>query len=184
MRHGDKINNLGRKTAHRHALLSNMAISLIEHKRIFTTLAKAKALRVYVEPMITKSKDDSTHNRRNVFADLRSKEAVTELFKNIAVKISDRKGGYTRIIKTGNRQGDAAEMAMIELVDFNEIYNNSKASNDTTAKKTTRRSRGAKKETSTNTVSKAKVVKTETKKEDTDTTSTDSSTSSETTKGE
>ncbi len=144
MRHGDKINNLGRKTAHRHALLSNMAISLIEHKRIFTTLAKAKALRVYVEPMITKSKDDSTHNRRNVFADLRSKEAVTELFKNIATKVADRKGGYTRIIKTGNRQGDAAEMAMIELVDFNELYSNSKASNEaSTAKKTTRRKKAA-----------------------------------------
>ncbi|MDX2172894.1 MAG: 50S ribosomal protein L17 [Bacteroidota bacterium] len=143
MRHGDKINNLGRKTAHRHALLSNMAISLIEHKRIFTTLAKAKALRVYVEPMITKSKEDTTHSRRTVFADLRSKEAVTELFKNIAVKVGDRKGGYTRIIKTGNRQGDAAEMAMIELVDFNEIYNNNKVSAETTAKKTTRRKKAS-----------------------------------------
>jgi large subunit ribosomal protein L17 len=141
MRHGDKINNLGRKTAHRHALLSNMANSLIEHKRIFTTLAKAKALRLYVEPMITKSKEDTTHSRRIVFASLRSKEAVTELFKNIAVKVADRKGGYTRIIKTGNRQGDAAEMAMIELVDFNEIYNNSKTSADTAKAKTTRRGR-------------------------------------------
>jgi large subunit ribosomal protein L17 len=160
MRHGDKINNLGRKTAHRHALLSNMAISLIEHKRIFTTLAKAKALRVYVEPMLTKSKDDSTHNRRNVFADLRSKDAVTELFKNIAVKIGDRKGGYTRIIKTGNRQGDAAEMAMIELVDFNELYSNNKSTNEaSTAKKTTRRKKAApkaKKEDSASTTEETK----------------------------
>lgn len=170
MRHGDKVNNLGRKTAHRQALLSNLAIALIERKRIFTTLAKAKALRTYVEPIITKSKEDTTHSRRVVFADLRSKEAVTELFKNIAVKVGDRKGGYTRIIKTGNRQGDAAEMAMIELVDFNEIYNN-KSAETTTAKKTTRRSRGAKKDGAT----KAKVVKTETKAEDT---------SSEETKGE
>ena len=161
MRHGDKINNLGRKTAHRHALLSNMAISLIEHKRIFTTLAKAKALRLYVEPMITKSKDDSTHSRRVVFADLRSKEAVTELFKNIATKVADRKGGYTRIIKTGNRQGDAAEMAMIELVDFNEIYSNKKTADSGVAKKTTRRSRGTAKKTT------AKVKTTDTKAEDT-----------------
>ncbi len=161
MRHGDKINNLGRKTAHRHALLSNMAISLIEYKRIFTTLAKAKALRVYVEPMITKSKDDSTHNRRVVFADLRSKEAVTELFKNIATKVADRKGGYTRIIKTGNRQGDAAEMAMIELVDFNEIYSNKKTADAGTAKKTTRRSRGTAKKAA------PKAKTTDTKAEDT-----------------
>ncbi len=147
MRHGDKINNLGRKTAHRHALMSNMAIALITNKRIFTTLAKAKALRTYIEPIITKSKDDTTHSRRVVFADLRSKEAVTELFKNVAVKVADRKGGYTRIIKTGNRQGDAAEMAMIELVDFNEIYSNSKSKGTAEKAKTTRRSRGAKKTT-------------------------------------
>ncbi len=140
MRHGDKINNLGRKTAHRHALLMNLACALIENKRIFTTLAKAKALRTYVEPLITKSKADSTHSRRTVFAYLKNKEAVSELFKDIAVKIGDRKGGYTRIIKTGNRQGDAAEMAMIELVDFNELYSNKK-STDTAAKKTTRRGR-------------------------------------------
>ncbi len=160
MRHGDKINNLGRKTAHRHALLSNMAISLIEHKRIFTTLAKAKALRVYVEPMLTKSKDDSTHNRRNVFADLRSKDAVTELFKNIAVKIGDRKGGYTRIIKTGNRQGDAAEMAMIELVDFNELYSNNKSTNEaSTAKKTTRRKKAAPKAKKEDSASKTEETK-------------------------
>ena len=160
MRHGDKINNLGRKTAHRHALLSNMAISLIEHKRIFTTLAKAKALRVYVEPMITKSKDDTTHSRRVVFADLRSKEAVTELFKNIATKVAERNGGYTRIIKTGNRQGDAAEMAMIELVDFNEIYSNKKTADSGVAKKTTRRSRGTAKKTT------PKAKTTDTKAED------------------
>src|SRR4051812_34640648 len=122
MRHGDKINNLGRKSAHRHALLSNLACSLIEHKRIFTTLAKAKALRVYVEPLITKSKSDTTHSRRIAFSYLRNKEAVSSLFKDVAIKIADRKGGYTRIIKTGNRQGDAAEMALIELVDYNELY--------------------------------------------------------------
>ena len=136
MRHGDKINNLGRKTAHRHALLMNLACALIENKRIFTTLAKAKALRVYVEPIITKSKDDTTHSRRTAFSYLKNKD--------VAIKVSERNGGYTRIIKTGNRQGDAAEMAMIELVDFNEIYNNNKKSDDKTAKKTTRRSRGSK----------------------------------------
>jgi large subunit ribosomal protein L17 len=143
MRHGDKINNLGRKTAHRQALLSNLACALIENKRIFTTLAKAKALRTYVEPIITKSKTDSTHSRRVAFSYLGNKEAVSALFKDVAGKVADRKGGYTRIIKTGNRQGDAAEMAMIELVDFNEIYNNKK-STDTTAKKTTRRGRAKK----------------------------------------
>ena len=140
MRHGDKINNLGRKTAHRHALLMNLACALIENKRIFTTLAKAKALRTYVEPLITKSKDDSTHSRRTVFAYLKNKEAVISLFKDVAGKVADRKGGYTRIIKTGNRQGDAAEMAMIELVDFNELYSNKKSA-EGTAKKTTRRGR-------------------------------------------
>ena len=122
MRHGDKINNLGRTASHRKALMSNMACSLIEHKRIFTTLAKAKALRTYVEPIINRSKDDSTHSRRTVFAYLKSKEIVSLLFKEVSVKVAERNGGYTRIIKTGNRQGDAAEMALIELVDFNEIY--------------------------------------------------------------
>lgn len=141
MRHGDKINNLGRKTAHRHALLMNLACALIENKRIFTTLAKAKALRTYVEPIITKSKDDSTHSRRMVFAYLKNKEAVSALFKDVAGKVAERNGGYTRIIKTGNRQGDAAEMAMIELVDFNEIYSNKKGTETAAAKKTTRRSR-------------------------------------------
>lgn len=136
MRHGKKVNHLGRKTAHRHAMLSNMACSLIEHKRISTTLAKAKALRVYVEPIITKSKDDSTHARRTAFSYLKSKEAVTELFRNIAPKIADRPGGYCRIIRTGYRLGDNAEMCMIELVDFNEVYTAGDAK-----KTTTRRSR-------------------------------------------
>jgi large subunit ribosomal protein L17 len=135
MRHGKKHNHLGRKTAHRHAMLSNMACSLIEHKRISTTIAKAKALRVYVEPILTKSKDDSTHNRRTAFSYLKSKEAVTELFRTIAPKIADRPGGYTRIIRTGYRLGDNAEMCLIELVDFNEVYTSGEK------KTTTRRSR-------------------------------------------
>ncbi len=147
MRHGDKINNLGRTASHRKALMSNMACSLIEHKRIFTTLAKAKALRTYVEPIINRSKDDSTHSRRTVFSYLKSKETVALLFKEVSVKVAERNGGYTRIIKTGNRQGDAAEMALIELVDFNEIYSNGKAAKVEKAK-TTRRSR-AKKTTDT-----------------------------------
>ncbi len=136
MRHGKKINHLGRKTAHRKAMLANMACSLIEHKRINTTIAKAKALKQFVEPMITKSKEDTTHNRRIVMARLRQKDAVTELFRDVAPKIGDRPGGYTRIIRLGNRLGDNADMAMIELVDYNEIYNAGKK-----AKKTTRRSR-------------------------------------------
>lgn len=138
MRHGNKVNNLGRKSAHRKALLSNLACALIEHKRIFTTLAKAKALRIYVEPLITKSKDDTTHSRRTAFSYLKSKSAVSELFKGIAVKVADRKGGYTRIIKTGNRQGDAAEMALIELVDYNEIYTSGKPAQTEKAKSTRR----------------------------------------------
>jgi len=162
MRHGDKINNLGRKTAHRHALLMNLAIALIENKRIFTTLAKAKALRTYVEPLITKSKDDTTHSRRVAFSYLRNKEAVGTLFKDVAVKVAERNGGYTRIIKTGNRQGDAAEMAMIELVDFNEIYTGSKKGTGAAKAKTTRRSRGAKKTTGT----KAKAEGKESSKKD------------------
>ncbi len=137
MRHGKKVNHLGRKTAHRKAMLANMACSLIEHKRINTTVAKAKALRGFVEPMITKSKEDTTHNRRIVMAKLRQKDAVTELFRDVAVKIGDRPGGYTRIIKLGNRLGDNADMAMIELVDYNEVYNAGKA----VKKKSTRRSR-------------------------------------------
>jgi large subunit ribosomal protein L17 len=122
MRHGKKVNHLSRKKGHRDSMLANMACSLIEHKRINTTVAKAKALKVFVEPLITKSKSDDTHNRRICFAYLRSKFAVTELFRDVAAKVGDRPGGYTRIIKLGNRLGDNADMAMIELVDFNEIY--------------------------------------------------------------
>ena len=122
MRHGKKVNHLSRQKGHREAMLSNMACSLIEHKRINTTVAKAKALKVYVEPLITKSKTDDTHNRRICFSYLRNKFAVTELFRDVAAKVGDRPGGYTRIIKLGNRLGDNADMAMIELVDFNEIY--------------------------------------------------------------
>ncbi|MDR1527525.1 MAG: 50S ribosomal protein L17 [Dysgonamonadaceae bacterium] len=121
MRHNNKINHLGRTYSHRAAMLSNMAVSLIMHKRIFTTLAKAKELRKYVEPLITKSKNDTTHSRRVVFQELHNKYAVTELFKEISQKIGDRPGGYTRIIKTGNRLGDNAEMCFIELVDYNEL---------------------------------------------------------------
>lgn len=120
MRHGRKINHLSRKSAHRKAMLQNMATSLILHKRIHTTLAKAKALRTYIEPLLTKSKDDTTNSRRVVFSELQSKEAVTELFREVSVKIADRPGGYTRIIKIGNRLGDNAELCMMELVDFNE----------------------------------------------------------------
>jgi large subunit ribosomal protein L17 len=127
MRHGDKVNNLGRKSAHRKAMLANMASSLILHKRITTTVAKAKALRTYVEPLLTKSKDDSTHSRRTVFAYLKSKEAVHTLFKDVAAKIADRPGGYTRILKTGIRLGDNADMCFIELVDFNELMLGGKA---------------------------------------------------------
>ena len=144
MRHGNKINHLGKKTGHRKAMLQNMACSLIEHKRISTTIAKAKTLRVFVEPILTKAKTDSTHSRRVVFSYLQNKDMVTELFREVAPKIANRAGGYTRIIRTGYRLGDNAEMCMIELVDFNELYNNDNA------KKTTRRSRrgGAKKEES------------------------------------
>jgi len=148
MRHGKKFNHLGRQTAHRKAMLANMACSLIEHKRINTTVAKAKALRQFVEPLITKSKDDTTHNRRVVFSYLRNKYAVTELFKEVSVKVADRPGGYVRIIKMGNRQGDNAPMAMIELVDYNETYN----PNSKKKKKTTRRGRSKKVEAVTETV--------------------------------
>lgn len=137
MRHGKKFNHLKRKSAHRKALLRNMAISLIEHKRINTTLAKAKALRMFVEPIITKSKTNSTHSRRNVFATLNNKEAVKELFDVVADKVASRPGGYTRVIKTGFRRGDGAELAMIELVDFNDVYSVNKG----TKKKTSRRGR-------------------------------------------
>lgn len=136
MRHGKKFNHLGRTSAHRKAMLANMASSLIMHKRINTTVAKAKALRKYVEPLITKGKEDTTHNRRVVFSYLQNKDAVTELFREISQKVADRPGGYTRIIKTGRRLGDGAEMAMIELVDYNELLLGASK-----AKKTTRRSR-------------------------------------------
>jgi len=137
MRHGKKFNHLGRTASHRRALLSNLAISLITHKRINTTVAKAKALQKYVEPLLTKSKTDDTNNRRVVFSYLQNKDAVTELFRTVAPKIADRPGGYTRIIKTGFRLGDSADMAMIELVDFNDIYTNAKVEK----KATTRRGR-------------------------------------------
>tara|TARA_B100001093_G_scaffold493352_1_gene535445 strand:- start:1091 stop:1708 length:618 start_codon:yes stop_codon:yes gene_type:complete len=140
MRHGKKFNHLGRKTAHRKAMLSNMACSLIEFKRINTTVAKAKALKQYIEPLITKAKTDSTHSRRIVFRYLKQKETLKELFGNVSNKIADRPGGYTRIIKTGNRMGDNAEMCMIELVDFNDVYTNAKEIKKT---KTRRRKKSA-----------------------------------------
>jgi large subunit ribosomal protein L17 len=146
MRHGDKVNNLGRKTAHRHALMMNLAISLIRYKRIFTTLAKAKALRGYVEPLISRSKENTTHNRRHVFSYLRDKESIDELFGAVSGKVGERPGGYTRVIKTGFRPGDSAEMALIELVDFNDTYTQNKnAGKVAEPKKKTRRAGGAKK---------------------------------------
>ncbi|MEQ1733871.1 MAG: 50S ribosomal protein L17 [Bacteroidia bacterium] len=141
MRHGGKVNHLGRTSAHRKALLANLASSLIIHKRIFTTVAKAKELRKYVEPLLTKSKTDTTHNRRTVFAYVKNKDIVTTMFRDVAPKIANRPGGYTRIIKTGNRMGDNADMCMIELVDFNEIYSNAKVTAEPEKAKTTRRSR-------------------------------------------
>jgi len=154
MRHKKKINHLGRKSQHRQALLSNMAASLILNKRIFTTLAKAKALKVYVEPLITKSKEDSTHSRRTVFSYLQDKYAVSELFREVSQKIANRPGGYTRILKTGFRKGDAAEMCFIELVDYNP--NMLKTADD--ASKRTRRSRRGKKSTDSETTQTAKAV--------------------------
>lgn len=145
MRHNHKNNHLGRKAGHRSALLSNMAVSLIEHKRIETTLAKARALRRYVEPLITKCKEDTTHSRRVVFGHLQNKDAVSELFREVAPKVAERPGGYTRIIKLGNRLGDAAEMALIELVDFNETYVKEKAGADARKTRRSRRSGAAKK---------------------------------------
>ncbi|PRD46714.1 50S ribosomal protein L17 [Sphingobacterium haloxyli] len=143
MRHGKKVHKLGRTDSHRKAMLANMATSLIKHKRITTTLAKARALRAYVEPLITKSKNDTTHSRRTVFAYLKDKEAVTILFREISEKVASRPGGYTRIIKLENRLGDNAEMAFIELVDYNEIYGQTAK----TEKKVTRRRGGKKKAT-------------------------------------
>jgi len=147
MRHGKKFNHLGRTSAHRKALLKNLAISLIMHKRITTTVAKAKALRSFVEPLITKAKEDTTHSRRMVFRYLQNKEAVKELFREVNTKIGDRPGGYTRIIKLGSRLGDAAEMCLIELVDFNETYTKTKS----TKKKRVRRG-GSKKKDTTKTI--------------------------------
>ena len=157
MRHGKKFNHLSRKSAHRKAMLSNMATSLIMNKRIFTTVAKAKALKKYVEPLITKSKDDTTHSRRVVFSYLKDKYSVTELFGDVASKVASRPGGYTRIIKTGTRLGDNADMCMIELVDYNEIY----GAEAKPAKKKTRRRGGAKKATE----SKEETPKVEAKKD-------------------
>ena len=159
MRHGKKIMHLGRKSAHRRSMLANMACSLIEHKRINTTLTKAKALKQFIEPVITKSKSDTTHNRRLAFSSLRDKKAVAELFREVALKIGDRPGGYTRVIKLGNRMGDNASMAMIELVDFNEIYNTEEK-----LKKKTRRRGGSKAKAKAN-ISKGDEVTKKTSKE-------------------
>lgn len=145
MRHGDKVKNLSRKKAHRDALLSNLTCQLIQYKRIVTTVAKAKALRVYAEPLITKGKTNTTHQRRVVFSYLQDKEAITELFSTVAEKVAGRPGGYTRIIKLGTRPGDNAEMAMIELVDFNEVYGKGKGEAKPAARKTRRA--GSKKKT-------------------------------------
>ena len=161
MRHGKKINHLGRKTAHRKAMLANMACSLIEHKRINTTVAKAKALKQFVEPMVTKSKEDTTHNRRLVFSKLRQKGAVAELFRDVAAKVGDRPGGYTRIIKLGNRLGDNADMCIIELVDYNE---NMLGADKSAAKAKTRR-RGGKKKAADATAETTDNTATETKEE-------------------
>ena len=145
MRHGKTVNHLGRTSAHRKAMMANMACSLIEHKRINTTLAKARELRKYIEPLITKCKKDETHSRRMVFSYLRNKEAVKELFGEVAAKVADRPGGYTRIIKLGNRLGDAAEMCMIELVDFNTLYTANGKAEAAAAKKPRTRRAGKKK---------------------------------------
>lgn len=145
MRHGDKVNNLGRTKAHREALLSNLAAQLIAHKRIVTTHAKAKSLRTYVEPLITKAKENTTHQRRVVFSYLQDKEAIKELFGAISEKVAARPGGYTRIIKLGTRAGDNAELAMIELVDFNEVYGKGKGEVKETAKRTRRAGGGGRK---------------------------------------
>ena len=174
MRHGKKFNHLSRKTAHRKAMLSNMACSLIEHKTINTTLAKAKALRKYVEPILTKSKTDSTHSRRLVFRYLQNKYTVTELFRDVAPKIADRPGGYTRIIRTGYRLGDNAEMCMIELVDFNELYTNEKT------KKNTRRSRRGAGSTATTTEETVEATTDATTTEETVEATTDAATTEET----
>lgn len=157
MRHNKTINHLGRKSAHRDAMLANMATSLILHKRISTTVAKAKALRTFVEPIITRSKEDNTHSRRVVFSALQSKEAVTELFRDVAVKVADRPGGYTRILKTGARLGDNAEMCIIELVDYNEAMLGTKEAKAKTATRRRRSSGTAKKKAETTATPEAKV---------------------------
>ena len=153
MRHGDKIKNLGRTNSHRKALLSNLACELITHKRIVTTLAKAKALRVFIEPLISKGKDNTTHQRRVVFSYLQNKEVINELFGPVSEKVAGRPGGYTRVIKLGTRQGDNAETALIELVDFNEVYGKGKGEAKEPAKRTRRgRSTGKKAATKKETV--------------------------------
>jgi large subunit ribosomal protein L17 len=157
MRHGDKIKNLSRTASHRKALLSNLTIQLITHKRIVTTLAKAKALRTYVEPLITKAKDNTTHQRRVVFSYLQDKDAVVELFGPIAAKVAGRPGGYTRIIKLGARLGDNAETALIELVDFNEIYGKGKGEAKEATGKKTRRAGGSRKKAATTDAAPAEV---------------------------
>ncbi|TXC78438.1 50S ribosomal protein L17 [Luteibaculum oceani] len=162
MRHGKKFNHLGRKTGHRKAMLANMAVSLIEHKRLVTTVAKAKALRQYAEPILTKAKEDTTHSRRTVFSYLKNKEAVTELFREIAPKIATRPGGYLRIIKTGNREGDNAEMCLIELVDYNELYSIDKKP---AGKKRSRRGSKAKKAADTNVEATSKAAESTENKE-------------------
>lgn len=159
MRHGKKHNHLGRTTSHRRAMLANMASSLIEHKRITTTLAKAKALRVYVEPLITKSKNDTTHSRRVVFSYLQNKEVLTELFRDVAAKVANRPGGYTRIIKLENRAGDNAEMALIELVDYNTVYTTEAPAQQ--EKKATRRRGGSGKAKATTTAATEEKAATE-----------------------
>ncbi len=157
MRHGNKVNKLGRTASHRRALLANLTISLIKNKRVTTTVAKAKALRMYVEPIITKSKNDTMHSRRTVFSYLRDKDSIKELFSTVAEKVANRPGGYTRILKLGTRMGDNAEMAMIELVDFNE-YTDGIGKKDKSAKPKTRRSRAAKGAKATETTAAAPVV--------------------------
>jgi len=161
MRHGKKFNHLSRKAPHRKAMLANMACSLIEHKRVNTTVAKAKALQKYVEPLITKSKTDTTHNRRVVFSYLKNKHAVTELFREVSTKVADRPGGYTRVLKTGFRQGDNAQMCFIELVDYNENMLKE------TKKKTSRRRRGGAKKTETTAAAPATEEKVEVTEADT-----------------
>lgn len=166
MRHGDKVNNLSRTASHRKALLNNLSCQLFQYKKIVTTIAKAKALRSYVEPFITKAKENTTHQRRQVFSKLQDKEAIKELFDVISPKVGNRPGGYTRIIKLGKRVGDNAELALIELVDFNEIYGNGVEQADTAAKKTRRAGRSKKAATETVAPAEETQVATEVKAEE------------------